>query len=163
MYKGSTMTKRSALETNSEPARWVTLTEASGIVERAVTNLSKMCGRERIKPRKDGLYPLDKIIQAVEDASKRDLRNCTNGPSELKAEKLREEIGILRARRAELEGKTVGRDEALASARELVAMFRDVFAQWVGAVKVMTGDAKLVAEAERLRDRALLTMQERLK
>jgi hypothetical protein len=81
----------------------------------------------------------------------------------LKAEKLREEIGILRARRAELEGKTVGRDEALASARELVAMFRDVFAQWVGAVKVMTGDAKLVAEAERLRDRALLTMQERLK
>jgi hypothetical protein len=158
------MTKQSVTETNSEPARWVSLTEASGIVERAVTNLSKMCGRENIKPRKkDGLYPLDKIIQAVEDASKRDLRNCTNGPSELKAEKLREEIGILRARRAELEGKTVGRDEALASARELVAMFRDVFAQWVGAVKVMTGDAKLVAEAERLRDRCLSTMQEKLK
>jgi hypothetical protein len=156
------MTEQSLSETEPAP-RWVTLTEASGIVERAVTNLSKMCGRERIKPRKDGLYSLDKIIQAVEAASKRDLRNCTNGPSELKAEKLREEIGILKARRAELEGKTVGRDEALASARELVAMFRDVFSQWIGAVKVMTGDAKLVAEAERLRDRALVTMQEKLK
>ncbi len=145
-------------------ARWVTLTDAAGIVERALPTLSRMCGRENIKPRaRDGLYPLDKIIDAVEKAAARDLRNAPSAgaSSELKAEKLREEIGILRARRAELEGRTIPKDAAMADARELVAMFRDVFSQWVGAVKVMTGDAALVAEAERLRDRALAAMQEK--
>jgi hypothetical protein len=156
------MTKQSVSEKLAD-SRWVSLVEAAGIVERSQPTLSRMCGRHGIKPRKDGLYPLDKIMEAVEVATSRDLRNCSNGPSELKAEKLREEIGILKAKRAELEGRTVTRDQAMTDARELVAMFRDVFAQWVGAVKVMTGDPKLVAEAERLRDRSLAAMQEKLK
>jgi hypothetical protein len=150
---------------NTTKNKWDTLTNLASVAERNPATLSRICGRAGIKARpRDGLYPVDDVLAAVEAAASRDLRNAPGGTAgNLKAQKLQEEIGILKARRAELEGKTVGRDEALASARELVAMFRDVFAQWVGAVKVMTNDAKLVAEAERLRDRALLTMQERLK
>lgn len=143
--------------------KWVTVVEAMGVVNRSRQNLTDQIRKSGIKPRKDGLYPLDEIIKAVEAAATRDLRNKGSPSSDLKAEKLREEIGILKARRAELEGRSIAREESLADARELVAMFKDVFAQWMGAVKVMTGDAKLVAEAGRLRDRALASMQEKLK
>jgi hypothetical protein len=162
--KMSDMTKEPNVTKQSE--KWVTLTEAAGVVDRSVPTLSSMCSRRKIKARKsDGKFPLSRIVEEVEASALRDLRHPshTGGPrGELKDEKLREEIGILRAKRAELEGRSVPREEALGSARELVALFRDVFSQWVGAVKVMTNDVRLVAEAERLRDRALATMQEKL-
>jgi len=100
----------------------------------------------------------------VQESAERDLRNAPGAGqlTHLKADRLREEIGILKAKRAELEGRSVLRETVDANARELVAMFRDVLSQWCAAVRVMTADPALVAEAERLRDKALGQMKERV-
>lgn len=89
--------------------------------------------------------------------------------ADLKREKLQKEIERLvedvRLRKCEADreaGLLISREDALRDARELVTMFTDVFAQWIGAVKVVTGNAALVVEAERLRDKALALMREKL-
>jgi len=151
--------------TEQSDNRWTTLTEAAGILNRSPNNLSQLCSKARIRPRaKDGLYPLDKIAKAVQESAERDLRNAPGAGqlTHLKADRLREEIGILKAKRAELEGRSVLRETVDANVRELVAMFRDVLSQWCAAVRVMTADPALVAEAERLRDKALGQMKERV-
>jgi hypothetical protein len=54
-----------------------------------------------------------------------------------------------------LRGELILVTEHHAEIQEIAGYFTTVFAQWISEVKVLTGDAKLVAEAERLRDRML--------
>ncbi len=114
-------------------------------------------------------YPVDAVDQAVLKIRASQAGSISGANADLRRVKLQREIDRLeqdiRLRTQEADeqaGLLIGKAEALSSARELVEMFKDVFAQWLAAVRVMTGDARLVAEGERLRDRSLRLMQEKL-
>ena len=149
--------------TDQSVPKFATLHELAGIVDRSTTALRNMIGREKIKPNKAGLYSVAKIMEGVQRAVERDLRNVAHAPGstgDLKQDKLKEEIGILKVKRGELEKTLIPVEEHLEELRTMSGWFKDVFVQWISAVKVQTGDAKLVAEAERLRDNALARMLE---
>jgi hypothetical protein len=114
-------------------------------------------------------WPVDAVDLAVLKIRASQAGTITGANADLRRVKLQREIDRLeqdiRLRTLEAnekDGLLISKEEALSSARELVMMFRDVFAQWLAAVKVMTGNAQLVAEAERLRDKALRLMQEKI-
>lgn len=72
------------------------------------------------------------------------------------------ECMILKMKHDEMKGELIPFAEHMAELREHAGWVRDVFAQWMGAVRVLTGDAAVVREAERLRDAALMRLQERI-
>jgi hypothetical protein len=72
-----------------------------------------------------------------------------------KREKTILECKILREKLATIKGEQILVTAHHAEIQELAGHFTACFAQWISEVKVLTGDAKLVTEAERLRDRTL--------
>ena len=102
---------------------------------------------------------------------KQKLADQQAGPNaELKRTKLQREIDKLereiKQRDLEIaseEGKRIPVEEHQASLREAGQIFKDVLGLWISAVRVLTADAKLVTEAERLRDQAWARIQERVK
>jgi hypothetical protein len=78
-------------------------------------------------------------------------------------ERIEQDVRLRKLDGDERDRLLIPREDAIRSARELCVMMTDTLAQWLAAVRVLTGDAQLVAEAERLRDRCLLLMQEKIK
>lgn len=150
--------------TGRKQSLWVTLAEASALVERHPNNLSSTCARAGIKPRKsDGKWYLPKIRDAVAAAVSRDGRNQPVDPTTPRQVKTVLECRILETKLAQLRGTLIPMDEHLSELRTFAAWFRDVLDLWSSEVKALTSDIKLVVEAERLRDRALGRMEEKCK
>jgi hypothetical protein len=54
-------------------------------------------------------------------------------------------------------------DEHLSELRTFSGWVNDALAQWVSAVKVLTADARVTGEAERLRDKCRAMIEEKIK
>jgi hypothetical protein len=93
------------------------------------------------------------------------------GPNtDLKRQKLEKEIERMeldiKLRQIEVDtaqGNLVPVADMLAEVRGITDIFQDALKAWIGQVKVLSADAKLVAEAERLRDRAYELVTERVR
>ena len=153
------MTKRSV-------PKFASLAEIATIIERNPGSLSRICVKAGIRSRKsDGLYSVSRVLAAMEEAAKRDMRNAPGAgvTGDLKSDKLREEIGILKLKRGELEKTLIPMDEHLSELRTFSGWVNDALAQWVSAVKVLTADARVTGEAERLRDKCRAMIEEKIK
>jgi alkylation response protein AidB-like acyl-CoA dehydrogenase len=61
----------------------------------------------------------------------------------------------------QIKGDLVPLEEHQSALREIAQWVRDALAQWVADVKVETGNAKVVADAERLRDNVFARLREK--
>jgi hypothetical protein len=146
--------------------KFASLAAIATLIERNPSSLSRICTKARIRARKsDGLFSVAKVLTAIEEATKRDLRNQPGAGTtgDLKSDKLREEIGILKLKRGELEKTLIPMDEHLSELRTFSGWVNDALAQWVSAVKVLTADARVTGEAERLRDKCRAMIEEKIK
>lgn len=152
--------------TRQSVPKFATIAAIAAIVERNPASLYRMCTKTGIKPRKsDGLFPVTKVLAAMEEAAKRDMRNAPGAGTtgDLKSDKLREEIGILKLKRGELEKTLIPMDEHLSELRTFSGWVNDALAQWISTVKVLTADARVTGEAERLRDKCRAMIEEKIK
>lgn len=74
-------------------------------------------------------------------------------------EKLKRDIELRDLEIQRQKGELIPLTEHHAELREFCGWFQEVHAQWLAEVRVLTGDAKLLGEAERLRDLACERMQ----
>jgi hypothetical protein len=85
------------------------------------------------------------------------------GPnSDLKRAKLEEEIRKLQLANDLFQGKLRSEEDHQRVIRELAVILKDTLAQFIGNVKVLTGDVKMVKDAERLRDTAYEAIRRRV-
>lgn len=95
-------------------------------------------------------------------AKERDNKNLGTDPSQdPRRYKIVLECAILKIKHDELKGLKCDVADKYAAIREMAQRVRDTHAQWIANVKVMTGDPKVVADAERLRDRLFAWMREK--
>ncbi len=103
-----------------------------------------------------------KLRQAQVDAVK-------GANADLKREKLLHEIERIKqyVRLQKIEGDRVDKlllpmDEHLDDLRTFAGWVKDAFALWISNARVLTGDARVLAEAERLRDQCFERMREHI-
>jgi len=113
----------------------------------------------------------DAIIKAKTEAAS----HMTGTNSDAKRDKLLQEIerikGAIRLQKkdeslkdlaiAQARGQMVSIEDHQRIVREVCGWLCDAMASWLSGVKVMTGDARLVAESERLRDNVFAMMVSR--
>ncbi len=156
---------------DEKTAKRMTVIELAGFLrEQIPPGISEAAIRMRI--RRDGLK-IDKMhkVDVVEvlDAhtkSKAGDNKTAQKPAGIedgqdpKREKTILECKILREKLATIKGEQILVAEHHAELMELAGYYRTCLNQWVSEVKVLTGDAKLLSESERLRDRVLAHAQE---
>lgn len=107
---------------------------------------------------------VDAAVLRIREAQAGTVRGAN---ADLKREKLQKEIERLvedvRLRKCEADreaGLMMPVEEVKATLQEMAGWMKDTLAQFISGVRVLTGDARLVAEAERLRDRCYARMKE---
>ena len=78
----------------------------------------------------------------------------------LKVSRLVIEVAILKIKHDQLKGTLIPIAEHHAAIREMAQWVKDTHSQWIADVKVITGDAKVFADAERLRDNLFASLRE---
>ena len=151
---------------NSLPDR-ATVAQASALLGRSQPIIRGYIAKRNLKPDKSGRYQLAPLAAEKLEAEKRRAKPAITGPDDAPRSwsdrKKAKEIEKLQLQIDELKGDLLPVEFHQSEMRTLCGWFRDVFAQWISEVKVLTGDARVVAEAERLRDKALTRMQEKCK
>jgi hypothetical protein len=83
--------------------------------------------------------------------------------NKLKMSRLVIEVAILKIRHDQLKGTLVPVTDMHSALKELAQWVKDTHSQWIADVKVLTGDAKVVSDAERLRDNLFARIRARCK
>lgn len=73
------------------------------------------------------------------------------------------ECAILKIKHDQLKGTIVPLADMQTNLRELAQWVKDIHSQWIADVKVLTGDQKVVEDAERLRDNLFAKLREKCK
>jgi hypothetical protein len=106
-----------------------------------------------------------KFLAAYTGAKERDNKYLppvgTPTESDPRRMKVMLECAILKLKLDELKGAVVPLTDMQAAIREMATWVRDTHAQWIADVKVLTGDGKVVADAERLRDNLFARIREK--
>ena len=133
-------------------AKRINLTEASKQFGRLPGPIKRQLVKRGVTPSRDGKYDAEKVKVALEQAAsdaesnqKADLNSPRNRKLALECTKL-----VLEIKR--LQGRMILVEEANEEKRLLCSWFKDAFAMWIAMVKVKYADAKMVTEAESIRN-----------
>ena len=114
-------------------------------------------------------WPMDAVDSIVVKLREEQATAVTGANADLRREKLLNEVAYIREgirlRKLEADQKDkllIPMEKHIEDMRTFAGWTKDVLAQWISEVKVITGDAKVCAEAERLRDRCYARMKERI-
>jgi hypothetical protein len=139
--------------------KMATMAELGAILDRSRVIIRGYIARRGLKPDKRGRYavaPLaEEKIAAAGRAAKPAGEDADGVPRSWSDRKKAKETEKLQIQIDELREDLVPKAEHLADMQEMAQCVMDTFAQWISQVKVLTGDARVVAESERLRDRML--------
>jgi hypothetical protein len=120
--------------------------------------------RGGVKIAADHTVDLQEFLTAYAGAKERDNRYLgpeTGTGADPRRMKLVLECAMLKLKLDQMKGELVPIQEHQAAIREMAGWVRDAHAQFIADVKVLTGDAKVVADAERLRDNLFARLREK--
>ena len=145
--------------------KMATMPELGAILDRSRVIIRGYIARRGLKPDNKGRYlvaPLaeEKIVAAGRTAQPKSA-SADAPPCSWSDRKKAKEIEKLQIQIDELRGELLPVAEHLNELRTVAAWVQDTFAQWISQVKVLTGDARVVSEAERLRDRMLERLRDK--